>query len=416
MSSSYLGRLVCPRCQRGYPESAAFTLCPPCDADGQHVNPMPAYDMQRLGPGWRPDREQPGLYAYRDLLPLSPRAAPVSLGEGGTPLLPVARLGEHLGLDALYVKDESRSPTWSYKDRLATVAVTKAREAGAEVVMVSSTGNHGAAAAAYAASAGLRCIALTLESVPLTMKVLMQSYGAHVVALRNAPDRWAVMREALGEYGWIPLSGFVNPPAGSNPFGVDGYKTIAYEIVEGLGRAPDVVVTPVAYGDGITGLHRGFRDLVELGRVDAVPRLIAAEVFGPYSCALDTGEPGRGSIVAAGPSAAFSIATPVSAFQGWQAVTDSGGTAAAVPNDETIMTAQARLARLEGLYLEASAVITVACLPALLARGAVRRHESVVCVGTSSGLKDVGATAARLPPVETIEPTLAALERTLERA
>ena len=414
MSACYLGSLACPRCHRSYSESAAFTLCPDCDAAGQHVNPMPVYDLRRLGADWQLDRTQPGLYGYRDLLPLPSGAQLVSLGEGGTPLLPVHRLGARLGLEEVYLKDESRSPTWSYKDRLAAVAVTQARAVGAEVVIVSSTGNHGAAAAAYAAAAGLRCIVLTLESVPLTMKVLMQSYGAHVVALRNGPERWSVMREARSKHGWVPLSGFVNPPAGSNPFGVDGYKTIAYEIVDSLGRAPDIVVTPVAYGDGITGLHRGFRDLHELGRISAVPRLVAAEVFGPYSCAVERGEPGRASTVAAGRSAAFSIATPVPAFQGWQALTESGGTAAAVPDDDAILGAQADLARLEGIFLEASAAITVACLPVLLARGAIRRDESVVCVGTSTGLKDIATTASRLPPVATIEPTLAALERTLD--
>jgi threonine synthase len=316
----------------------------------------------------------------------------------------------------LWVKDESRNPTWSYKDRLAAVGVTKAREDGAEVVVVSSTGNHGAAAAAYAAAAGVRCVVLTLESVPLTMKVLMQSYGAHVVALREPTDRWVLMREAVREHGWVPLSGFVSPPAGSNPFAVDGYKTMAYEIVETLGRAPDVVVAPVAYGDGITGLHRGFADLLALGRIAAVPRLVAAEVFGPYRRSLDTGSPGSASVVPAGPSVAFSIATPVSSYQGWHAVTESGGTAVAVPDDAGILQAQLALAAREGVYLEASAVLPVAAVPALRAEGAVGPDDVVVCIGTSTGLKDVGATAAVLPPVEVIQPSLSALERTMARA
>lgn len=410
---AYLGRLACPRCQRDYPQSAAFDLCGACVADGQHVNPMPVYDLARLGPSWFPDRGQPGIFAYRDLLPIDRATVPVSLGEGGTPTLAVARLADRLGVAELYLKDESRNPTWSFKDRLAAVGVTKAREAGAGTVVVASTGNHGAATAAYAAAAGLRCVVLTLESVPLTMKVLMQSYGAHVVALRHPPDRWLIMAEAVREFGWAPMGGFVNPPAGSNPFAVDGYKTMAYEIVESLGRAPDVVVVPVAYGDGITGLHRGFLDLVALGTIAAVPRLVAAEVFGPYEKAIASGVPGTASIVAAGPSVAFSIATPVSAFQGWHAVTASGGVAVAVGDDAEILRAQLTMSTLEGIYLEASAAVPIAALSMLRSRGIVGDRDTVVCLGTSTGLKDIGATASVLPPVEVIQPSLAALEKSM---
>jgi len=374
---------------------------------------MPKYDLDRLGTGWAPDGAQPGIFRYRDLLPIGAGVAPVSLGEGRTPLIAVPALAEQVGVGEVYIKDESRNPTWSYKDRLAAVGVTKAREWGAETVVVSSTGNHGAAAAAYAAAAGMQCVALTLESVPLTMKVLMQSYGAQVVALRSSPDRWSLMREAVREHGWVPLSGFVNPPAGSNPFAVDGYKTIAYEIVETLGRAPDMVITPVAYGDGIAGLYRGFADLLALGRIDRVPRLVGAEVFGPYEKALRTGLPGADSVVVAGASVAFSIATPIAAFQGWQAISASGGTAVAIPDDAEILRVQLSLAAGTGIYLEASAVLPVAALPRLQARGAVSAHETVVCIGTSTGLKDVGATAGELVPVPVIEPTLAALEKAM---
>jgi threonine synthase len=379
------------------------------------VNALPVYELSRLAHGFRPDDTQPGLFKYRELLPLAPATVPVSLGEGGTPLLPICRVAEQLGTGELYWKDESRNPTWSYKDRLAAVGITKAREAGAEVVVVSSTGNHGAAVAAYAAAAGIRCVALTIESVPLTMKVLMQSYGAHVVALKNPSDRWAIMRAAIRVHGWMPMSGFVDPPAGSNPFAVDGYKTMAYELVADLGRAPDVVITPVAYGDGIVGLLRGFADLLELGVITRVPRLVAAEVFGPYAGSA-AGEPGRASRVTGGPSVAFSIATPVATFQGHQAIAASRGTAIATPHDGDILAAQGMLARLEGIYVEASSAITLTALRGLQARGELGPDDVVVCIGTSTGLKDVSATASTLPAVPVIEPTLAALEHTMSAA
>lgn len=407
MATAYTGSLVCPRCGTARSESQAFEQCSACLAQGQNVNAMPEYDLSRVD---RLTGSEPGVFRYRSVLPLRADGPAVSLGEGNTPLLPLQRVGGRLGLTELYLKDESRNPTWSYKDRLAAVGIAKAVESGATTVVVSSTGNHGAAIAAYAAAAGLNCIALTLESVPLTMKVLMQSYGAKVVALRRPNDRWVVMAEAVRKLGWVPMSGFVSPPAGSNPFAVDGYKTIAYELVEQLGRVPDVVITPVAYGDGITGLRRGFDDLVRLGQISSQPRLVAAEVFGAYAAALSGLGPGAASEVRTTPSVAFSIATPLASFQGFDAITASGGAALAIADDAEILRGQSDLARSEGLYLEASSVIGVAALPQLLAQRVISSDDTVVCVGTSTGLKDIGSTAAVLDPVPVIDPTLTALE------
>lgn len=403
--SGYLGVLRCPRCGTRRPDTDAFDPCAPCFAEGIPVNPLPVYDL--AGSTFARDPARPGIFGWQHLLPLAPDTAPVSLHEGGTPLLELARTAERLGLHRLLLKDESRNPTWSYKDRLIAVAVSQARARGAATVAVSSSGNHGAAAAAYAAAAGLRCVALTMESVPPTMKVLMQSYGADVVALRHAPDRWRVLRAGVAERGWVPLSGFLDPPAGSNPFGVDGHKTIAYELVDDLGAAPDVVVIPAAYGDGLAGIHRGFADLVALGVIETVPRLLAAEPLGPYSALLGKGfRPG--AVVGMRPSVAFSVASPYATFQGFSAI--SG---AATASDEEILASQLRLARDEGCYLEASAVLPLAVLDRLLATGAITRTDTVVLLGTSTGLKDIGATATGLPPVPVIEPTLDALDAAL---
>ena len=412
--TAYTGVLRCPRCAAERPDTVdPYAVCTPCDAAGYHVNPFPVYDLTGLPEAAaRPDRNRAGVFAWQHLLPVRPDGPVVSLREGGTPLLPLPRTADRLGVGGLFLKDESRNPTWSYKDRLIAVAVTRAVQDGAETVVVASTGNHGAAAAAYAAAAGLRCVVLTLESVPQTMKVLMQSYGADVVALHRGPDRWALLRQGVLQRGWVPLSGFVDPPAGSNPFGIDGYKTIAYEIVAELGRAPDVLVAPTAYGDGLTGVLRGFDDLLALGVVDRVPRMVAAEPLGPYSDAVAHGfRPGV--TVPARPSVAFSIATPVATYQGYSAVTRSGGAAGAADENE-IMSAQLRLAREEGVYLEASAVVPVAVLAKLRATGAVTAGEQVVLLGTSTGLKDIGATAAHLPPVPVVEPTLAALDAAIQ--
>lgn len=404
--SAYTGLLKCPRCGTERDAGDAFSVCAPCLAAGHHVNPFPHYDWSGVDP--TPLAGRRGVFAWQHLLPLPDDAAPVSLGEGDTALVRLERVPQALDVGELWLKDESRNPTWSYKDRLIAVGITRARADGVSTVAVASTGNHGAAAAAYAARAGMRCVVLTLESVPATMKTLMQSYGADVVALQEPRDRWALLAQGVQERGWTPLSGFVDPPAGSNPFGIDGYKTIAYEIVRDLGRAPTHVVAPVAYGDGLAGILRGFEDMVAWGLIDRVPRLVAAEPIGPYAHALDAGfQPGHRLPVRS--SVAFSITTPVATFQGYNALARSEGKAVAVA-DADVMASQLELAGREGLYLEASSAITLTVLPELVKSGELGADSTVVLLGTSTGLKDVGATAGLLPPVPVIGPSLGELD------
>jgi threonine synthase len=410
--SAFTGLLRCPRCHSERAAVEAFEMCGPCAREGYHVNPLPLYNWS--GVDHNPLSGRRGLFAWQHLLPLDPTTTPVTLGEGDTPLVELTHVPAASDLGRLWVKDESRNPTWSYKDRLIAVAITKARECGADTVAVASTGNHGAAAAAYAARAGLRCIVLTLNSVPTTMKTLMQSYGATVVALTDPRDRWALLRQGVIERGWTPLSGFVDPPAGSNPFGIDGYKSIAYEIVRDLGFAPSALVVPTAYGDGLTGILRGFDDLLTWGRIERLPRLVAAEPMGPYDAAVTLGfSPERR--LTSRPTVAFSIGTPVATYQGYDALVRSDGCAAVV-GDADIMAAQLSLAEMEGLYLEASSVITLAALPDLVKRGELGSEDTVVLLGTSTGLKDIGATAALLPPVPEIRATMADLDLVMKGA
>jgi threonine synthase len=406
---TWTGELACARCGNQQPETEAFSGCARCVADGIPMNVFPTYD---LGGEVGEDESAPGLFRHRRLLPLRDHDEPVSLGEGDTPLLPLERIGADLGLERFLIKDETRGPTWSYKDRLAAVAVTRALASGADTVVVGTTGNHGAASAAYAAAAGIRCVAITLVSVPQTMKVLMQVLGADVAAVHGAAERWALMRAAVAERGWVPLSGLLDPPVGSNPFGIDGYKTIAYEMVEDLGAAPDAVLVPIAYGDGLVGIHRGFRDLHRLGRIDRLPRMVAVEPLGPYTASLAAG--GEVPVRVEGrPSVSFSIAGTVATRQGLDAMRESGGRPVIVGDDAETLRAQYRLASEEGLYLEASAAVVVPAVERLLADGDIAPDETIVAIGTSSGLKDVGATAGSLPYVPVIGADLAELDRVL---
>lgn len=374
------------------------------------VNLTPAYALTAGPLPW--EASQPGIFGFRDVLPLAPEDAPVTLGEGQTPVIPLNRLGPRLGLHRLMLKDEARNPTWSFKDRLAAAAVTKAVASGASTAVVSSTGNHGAAVAAYAAAAGLGCVVLTLSSVPREMSILMQAYGACVVAYQKGPDRWSVLRQAVEAFGWMPISGVVTPPIGSNPFGVEGYKTIAYELWRQLGEAPDVVVVPTAYGDGLAGIRRGFSDLVDFGLSTRMPRLVAVDPFGAYARGLQF-PPGKLPTVPTRPSPAFSVATRVATYQGLEAIRATDGTAVTAASNDAIASMQLELASTEGIYAEGASVLAVLAAAQLAAQTWIEANESVVLLSTSTGLKDPGSAASQLPDLPVLEPTLTALEGAL---
>ena len=392
-------RLECPRCGALYEDGRLFTGCPRCRAEHVPVNLAVKVDVARLAhlatEGFPATPR--GLWRFRALLPVAGER-PVTLGEGATPLIHLERVGRRLGLPRLYAKDESQNPTWSYKDRLCAVAVTHAVETGARVVTIASTGNHGASTAAYAARAGLPCVIFTLASVPATMKTLMQAYGAAVVACPTPEARWALMRQGIERLGWYPTGGFQAPPVGSNPYGIEGYKTLACEIAEDLGwRAPDLVVVPSAYSDGLWGIWKGMRELRALGLVADVPRMVAAEPYGPLAAALEraleTPAPVRGE-----GSIAFSIATRYGTFQGLAALRESRGLGVQV-TDEGIFEAQRALAREEGVFVEPSSAAALTAVMQLVARKAVDPEQTIVLVLTSSGLKDPGASRAWLPEV-----------------
>jgi threonine synthase len=392
--------LECLRCHTRLEEpGGAFSGCARCRQDGVAVNFSVRLDLGPLA-GLRPEAlptTPRGLWRYRAVLPVAAEHA-VSLGEGATPLVPLTRLGRRLGLRRLFAKDESRNPTWSYKDRLCAVAVSHAVATGARVITISSTGNHGASTAAYAARAGRPCVIFTLASVPETMKTLMQAYGAAVVACPTAESRWRLMREAVERLGWYPTSGFVIPPIGSNPYGIEGYKTIAWEIAEDLGwAAPGVVMVPSAYSDGLYGIWKGWKELQALGLVKDVPRMIAAEPFGPLAHALERGLEAP-EVVPGGASVAFSIASRYGTWQGLAALRESGG-AGVRATDEGIAEAQRALGREEGLFVEPSSATALTAVMQLAARKALDPEQPVVVVLTSGGLKDPAASRTWLPPV-----------------
>jgi len=401
----------CLRCSTSYPAERDYFGCPSCAAEGVAVNLEVSYDEPlKIGPdAWAQRRR--GVWRYDSALPLASSEA-VSLGEGGTPLVACERLGARIGLSRLLAKNESQNPTWSFKDRLGTLAISWARALGRRGVALSSSGNAGATAAAYAARAGMPCMIFTTRSFPGPMLRLMRSFGALVVAAPSAPDRWILNRLVCEQWGFLPVSNLVNPPVGSHPVAIEGCKTIAYELVEDLGGSgPDVVVIPVAYGDSIAGIYRGFRDLVEGGVIGRMPRLVAAEAYPSLSRALHENASIPPDVAGTG-SLASSVATPQGTFQSLRAIRESGGTAVAVSNEE-VSRARTDLREREGLLVEFSSALPFAAARKLAADGALSPDESVVALITSSGLKDPESMfeADELPLAE---PTLESLVRVLD--
>ena len=410
--------LECLRCGMEYPADYGMIGCERCRAQGHGVNLAPTYDGSALRlvldhGGFDPGER--GVWRYHPLLPVDLRRA-IWLGEGETPLIQATALGERLGLDRLFLKNETRNPTGSYKDRMAAVLVARAREVGAKVIAVASSGNGGAALAAYAAVAGLDCVIFTTANTPPAMQAQMLAYGAKVVALPTGLDRWTLLQQAVEVHGWYPASNYLETPIGSNPYGVEGYKTLAYEVWEQLGReAPDVMALPVCYGDGLSGTARGFDDLAALGYVRRPPRLVAGEVGdeggGPLSRAL-AGSLEDPPTVETGPSVAISIGGGRSTYQALHALRETDGRAVTV-GDEELLRWQAELARGEGIYAEPSALASVAALARLRRDDRLGRGAVAVAVITASGLKHPGAGGADVP---VIDPTLEGLERALREA
>ena len=406
--------LRCIRCGAEYAVGPLFKGCPACLAKGLPTNLTVVYDLEqirrRFNPG-RLDGRPRTIWRYAELLPAELENA-VSIGEGMTPLLPVPRLASRLGIRNLFVKDESRNPTWSFKDRLASSAVSMAKQMGASVITGSSSGNAGSATAAYSARAGIPCVMFTTQQFPIAMRVQMAVYGTKMIATPTIRDRWRMVEACVDTLGWFPVTVFVYPLVGSNPFGIEGYKSVAFELVEQLGRVPTHVVMPTGAGDALYGTWKGFNEYRELGFIDEVPTMIAAEVFGPLENALAKNLD-HVEEVPWGPTPAISVGLYTSAYQALLVLRESGGDARSPSTDEMVGM-QRQLAESEGIFAEVSSVISLCVAKKLVDEGKIKDDDLVVAFLTSGGLKDPETASKYLPSIPLIEPNLEALLSALE--
>src|SRR4051812_46749395 len=346
---AFVAALECLRCGARYPADFYTSDCEACRPTAPS-NLVVVY-AQAVRPRNKPGGENGGgLWRDGDLLPVT-RDEAVSLGEGGPPLHALRRIGPRPATQ-LWAKDEPRNPTWSFKDRLACIAVSVAKKLGAPAIISSSTGNAGAAAAAYAAKAGIPCVVLTTRGAVGPLVTQMQGYGAIVMAVENKGDRWVLMQHAIENFRWFPTSPFFGPVVGSNPYGIEGYKTLAYEIAEQMDwQVPDVCVLPVCYGDALVGMWRGFLDLLALGWIERTPRVGAAEMYDSLGTALREGGDAPPDMPAEHATVAKSTSATRSTYQALSVIRASGGTAVTLGND-VIMKSQRELAHDEGLYVE----------------------------------------------------------------
>lgn len=384
--------LVCIRCDRPADPAPRASGCPHCRAEGVPANLRTDYDLSTAGPAFRADLTGPliGSARYRALLPvaLDDDAAAVA---GPSPLVPAPRLADEVGVAGLWIKDESRGLSWSFKDRAAALAAAHARSVGASVLITASTGNAAAATAAHARRAGLTPVVVFARGVEKLMAAFVAAYGAHIAVAETKQDRWRLVGEAVDAYGWYPMSNYADPPVGNNPYAIDGYKPIAYEIYEQLGsRLPDAVYFPVCYGDAMAASARAFGELAEIGLAQRVPAHCGGEIYGTVSAALATGSDVVGVSTLDHPTAASSISARQSTFQAVQAVRDTGGAMHTVTEPE-LAAARELAVRTEGVLLEAASAAGLAALVAHRDAGVLTGAESVVLVASSSGIKSLGS-------------------------
>lgn len=313
---------------------------------------------------------------FRDRLPVSAATPVVTLCEGNTPLVPLQRISESLPGLTIYAKYEGANPTGSFKDRGMTMAVSKAKEAGAKAIICASTGNTSASAAAYAARAGIDCVVLIPEG-KIALGKLSQAihYGAKVISIQgNFDQALAIAREVVQEY---PLT-LVNSV---NPFRIEGQQTAAWEVAEQLGAVPDFLAIPVGNAGNITAYWKGFRWLAAR-EATPLPRMLGFEAWG--SAAIVRGAPIEHPETVA---TAIRIGNPASWRTAVEAAEESGGLIDAV-TDKEILDAYRLLGRLEGVFCEPASAASLAGVFKLYRQGYFSAPARVVCVLTGNGLKD----------------------------
>nr|WP_254714699.1 pyridoxal-phosphate dependent enzyme [Natranaeroarchaeum aerophilus] len=335
------------------------------------------------------------------------------MGEGWTPLVNAPTLADASASDAsqpvpdIRLKNETTNPTWSWKDRVAALVVSHAVASGADRIATASSGNQGCAIAAYAARAGIdRVLVCASPSSEPPHCRQMRAHGAAVVTLSEYDGRRSLL-EALADRGWF-VAYDLPEWFGGQPYVYEGYRTIAFELVEQLGGVPDTVAVPVGSGAGIYGVWKGFRELTAAGIVDETPRLFSAESTErhPLACAYNANEETVGFDHGPEPISTSTMA-PTADDRALDAVRESGGAAYVV--DREAVEAAIRACGRDGVFLEPASGLAAAAVSRALADGAIDPDETIVTIGSGAGISWPETTAGAVGRAPTVEPSIEAV-------
>ena len=373
----------CTRCGAEYEALPTITTCKCGGILDIQYNYSAIRD--RFSPADLEQNRDFSMWRYRPFLPVEEDSPAPPLRVGWSPLYKADRLSKVLGLKTLYIKDDGQNPTASLKDRASAMAVVKAREAGADTIACSSTGNAASSLAGNAAAAGLATYIFVPSRAPKGKVAQLMIFGATVISVDGSyEDTFALSKAAIDRWGWY------NRNAAINPYLSEGKKTVSFELMEQLHwQVPDYVALSVGDGCTIAGVWKGLRDLYETGFIDRLPKLLSVQAEGccPLNRALQTGEPWS-PMEENTLADSIAVGVPRNADKALLAIRESHGLTVNV-SDEEILAAQKLLGRTCGVFGEPAGVTGTAGVKKLCEQGKLGKDDTVVSVVTGNGLKDV---------------------------
>jgi threonine synthase len=381
---SFVSHVECTICVARHDAKRLLTVCEKC---GQML--AVRYDLARVTASVTKDAlrlRAPGMYRFRELTPLDDAERPVTLGEGGTPLLELPRLAAHLGIGKLWAKDEGQNPTGSFKARGLGMAITRARTLGARGFVIPSAGNAGGAAAFYAARCGLPCVVIVPRGTPSAAVAEAQIAGAHVFTIEGSiATAGKVAANVAPQLGWFDLSTL------KEPYRLEGKKTIGLELAEQLGwRMPDVLLYPTGGGTGLVGIPKGYEELRAMGWLSgALPRFFAVQAEGCAPVVKAFADGAETTTAWENPTthaAGLRVPSPFAGRQMLRLLRDTRGGAVAI-GEAAIREAQRLVARTEGIWTAPESAALVAALAELKERGEASRDAEILLILTGAGLK-----------------------------
>jgi len=381
---SFVSHVECTICGARHDAKRLLTVCEKC---GQML--AVRYDLARVTASVTKDAlrlRAPGMYRFRELTPLDDAERPVTLGEGGTPLLELPRLAAHLGIGKLWAKDEGQNPTGSFKARGLGMAITRARTLGARGFVIPSAGNAGGAAAVYAARCGLPCVVIVPRGTPSAAVAEAQIAGAHVFTIEGSiATAGKVAANVAPQLGWFDLSTL------KEPYRLEGKKTIGLELAEQLGwRMPDLLLYPTGGGTGLVGIPKGYEELRAMGWLSgALPRFFAVQAEGCAPVVKAFADGAETTTAWENPTthaAGLRVPSPFAGRQMLRLLRDTRGGAVAI-GEAAIREAQRLVARTEGIWTAPESAALVAALAELKERGEASRDAEILLILTGAGLK-----------------------------